>query len=126
MGAETPHSPWYDDDAGPIVRLYAITGGRARPSGELFDLITLVTADSVADDNPTLTPEQARILELCRPVPQSVAELASHCDLPVSLMRVILGDLLEVGHIRITQPTTRSGIPDERLLRDVIAGLRAL
>ena len=32
---------WLDRDAGPIVRPYALTGGRTRPKGKTFDLMTM-------------------------------------------------------------------------------------
>jgi len=33
-----------DDDAGPVVRPYALTGGRAWPAGKSIDLIALAAA----------------------------------------------------------------------------------
>ncbi|MGW3867043.1 DUF742 domain-containing protein, partial [Streptomyces sp. NPDC005047] len=44
-GRERPGSQWYDNEAGPLVRPYAMTGGRTRPgpTGVRFDLIALVT-----------------------------------------------------------------------------------
>ena len=40
---QPPDSEWLDQDAGPVVRPYALTGGRTRPVGERFDLLALVT-----------------------------------------------------------------------------------
>jgi hypothetical protein len=117
---------WYDDEAGPLVRLYAVTRGRARSSSRVFDLLTLVSAESPPYLDPTLSPEQARVLELCRDAPQSVAEIAACCDLPVGVARVLLGDLLEIGHIRVRQPLPPATLFDERILQEVIDGLRAL
>lgn len=117
---------WYDEDAGPLVRLYALTRGRARADDQIFNLMTLVTAQSGPYDDPTLSPEQARVLALCRHVPQPVAEIASRCDLPLGVTRVLLGDLLEIGHIRVRQPAAPADVFDERILQEVIDGLRAL
>ncbi len=118
---------WYDDEAGPLVRLYAVTGGRAaRSRHQVFDLVALVSAESSARDNPTLSPEQAAVLDLCRPVPRSVAELTAACGLPLGVVRVLLGDLLEVGHIRVRRPAPAAELFDEGILREVINGLRAL
>ncbi|MFJ1702790.1 DUF742 domain-containing protein [Kitasatospora sp. NPDC088346] len=121
---------WFDDDAGPVVRLFSMTGGRARPADDgLFDLISLVTAVSGAEqaavDHP-LAPEHHAILGLCRDEPLSVAELGSYTDLPVSVVRVLLGDLNDAGLVDVTRPVQLAQLPDERLLRDVINGLRAL
>jgi len=117
---------WYDEEAGPLVRLYALTRGRARPSSPVFDLVALVTAESGPHDDPTLSPEQVRVLTLCGRGPQSVAEIAACCDLPLGVARVLLGDLLEIGHIRVRRPPPAASLFDERVLQDVINGLRAL
>ena len=119
-------SQWYDEDAGPLVRLYALTRGRARADDRVFSLLTLVAAQSAPYDDPTLGPEQARVLALCRDAAQSVAEIAACCDLPLGVTRVLLGDLLEIGHIRVRQPAPPADIFDERILQEVIDGLRAL
>jgi hypothetical protein len=116
---------WYDEQAGPLVRLYALTRGRARPSPVLLDLLSLVTAGGAPAD-PMLSPEQAAVLTLCRIRPRSVADLAADLDLPLGVTRVILTDLLDYGHIRVTRPVRPTALPDERLLQEVIDGLRAL
>ena len=117
---------WYDDEAGPLVRLYALTRGRARSDPRVFNLLTLIIAESGPYDDPTLGPEQVRVLELCNHAPQSVAEIAACCDLPLGIARVLLGDLLEIGHIRVRQPKPPAVLFDERILQEVINGLRAL
>ena len=117
---------WYDEDAGPLVRLYALTRGRAHADDRTFNLLALVTTQSRPYDDPTLSPEQARVLALCRHAPQPVAEIAARCDLPLGVARVLLGDLLEFGHIRVRQPAAPAAAFDERILQEVINGLRAL
>jgi hypothetical protein len=124
---DTPNGMhWFDDDAGPLVRLYALTGGRARPTNRVLDLMTLVVAATLPQDDPSLGPEQAAVLDLCRPGPRSVAEIAADCDLPLGVARVLLGDLLEIGHIRVRPPLPRDSVFDLALLQEVIDGLRAL
>ncbi|MFE2041940.1 DUF742 domain-containing protein [Streptomyces sp. NPDC059477] len=124
-------SQWYDGEAGPLVRPYAMTGGRTQsgPNGVQFDLITLVTLDPAApalDDEAALGPEHRMLLDLCRVETQSLAELAAGADLLVGVVRVLLGDLLELGRVTVTRPVPPAQLPDERILREVIAGLRAL
>ncbi|WP_084718266.1 DUF742 domain-containing protein [Streptacidiphilus carbonis] len=128
-------SRWYDDAAGPVVRPYALTRGRTRTAGEPFDLIALITADPTHPVHegagpwgpvPGLGPESAAALELCRRRTQSVAEIAAEFDLPVGVVRVFLGDLLDAGLIRVSRPVSPAMLPDERILREVINGLRAL
>jgi hypothetical protein len=123
---------WFDEEAGPMVRLYALTRGRTRPASEAFDLIAMVVADSPYGpdspygEDPGLAPESAAILNLCRYQAQSVAEIAAELDLPVGVVRVLLGDLLDAGLIRVSRPVPPAMLPDERILREVINGLRAL
>ncbi|MCH0539218.1 DUF742 domain-containing protein [Streptomyces sp. MUM 203J] len=123
---------WYDAEAGPLVRPYAMTGGRTRPGPHTarFDLIALVTATveplPEGGDEAVLGPEQHTLLARCRAEPQSVADLAAEADLPVGVVRVLLGDLLESGLIRVTRPAPATQLPDEQILREVINGLRAL
>ncbi len=127
---------WYDDAAGPVVRPYAMTRGRTSHAAEdRLDLITLVVTDEALDEagaldyallDHTLSPEHLDILERCRIEPTSVAELAAALDLPVGVIRVLVGDLLDAELVRITRPVPPAELPDESLLRDVINGLRAL
>ncbi|MBO4254411.1 DUF742 domain-containing protein [Streptomyces griseorubiginosus] len=130
-GQQQPGSQWYDGEAGPLVRPYAMTGGRTRPgpTGVRFDLIALVTLDVGApgpDEVGGLGPEHRALLDLCRTETQSVAELAAGADLPVGVVRVLLGDLLELGCVTVSRPVPPAQLPDERILREVIEGLRAL
>ncbi|WP_133912933.1 DUF742 domain-containing protein [Streptomyces sp. NBC_00582] len=123
-------SQWYDNEAGPLVRPYAMTGGRTKPgpTGVRFDLIALVTLDPGAPGAEDLAvgPEHRALLDLCRTETQSVAELAAGADLPVGVVRVLLGDLLEHGCVTVSRPVPPAHLPDERILREVIEGLRAL
>ncbi|MEV7242666.1 DUF742 domain-containing protein [Streptomyces sp. NPDC003236] len=130
-GPGRPGVQWYDGEAGPLVRPYAMTGGRTQPgpSGVSFDLIALVTLDPDApgvDDDAVLGPEHRSLIGLCRDETQSVAELAAGADLPVGVVRVLLGDLLELGRVTVSRPVPPAHLPDERVLREVIEGLRAL
>jgi hypothetical protein len=119
----------YDEEAGPLVRLYAMTAGRARTGNgaERLDLMAIVRP--TASHRTPLPPEQRDLLTLCGRGPRPVADLASDSGLPLGVVRVLLGDLAAKGLVRITPPDTTSGPasrPDVRLLREVIHGLRAL
>ncbi|MCX5299717.1 DUF742 domain-containing protein [Streptomyces sp. NBC_00193] len=121
---------WFDDDAGPVVRPYAMTRGRTSHAGQhRLDLIALVVAESAADDpvwDTMLSPEHADILGLCLFRPQSVAELAAELDLAVGVVRVLIGDLVDDELVHVTRPVPPAELPDESILREVIDGLRAL
>ncbi|MER7460524.1 DUF742 domain-containing protein [Micromonospora sp. NPDC126480] len=123
---ESAEHQWVDDHAGPVVRPYAVTRGRARPVAGTFDLISLVTATR-ADVTPEigLGPEHVAIVGLCQRV-QSVAEIAAHLDLPVGTVRVLLGDLMTRDLVQVREPRTTAGLPDNSVFEAVINGLRAL
>ncbi|MEU6076095.1 DUF742 domain-containing protein [Micromonospora sp. NPDC047074] len=129
MRAESPgpQHEWLDDDAGPVVRPYTLTGGRVASASDGFDLVAFVLADRAADPSahPELHPEHVRLVELtARPVP--VAELAADLDLAVGVVRVLLGDLLMRGLVAVHQPTPATYLPDDDILKAVVSGLRAL
>ncbi|MFC7309718.1 DUF742 domain-containing protein [Streptomyces monticola] len=120
----------YDEEAGPLVRLYAMTSGRARTDNgaERVDLMAIVSPTAATPRAP-LPPEQRSLLALCSQGPRPVADLASDSDLPLGVVRVLLGDLTAHGLVDITPPestATRNARPDAHLLREVINGLRAL
>jgi len=117
---------WLDREAGPVVRPYAVTKGRTQPSGGmrvgLIDIVVLTAERTAQDFRPG--PEHRRILGLCRrPIP--VVDLTSEIDLPLGVVRVLLGDLTEAGMVRVI-PAQRDADPDQRLLRMVLDGLESL
>lgn len=121
---------WYDDEAGPVVRPYAMTRGRTSTEAEpRLDLIALVIAEDRHGeplDDQTLSPEHVDIVGLCRDAPLSVAELAAELDLPLGVVRVLIGDLLDAELVHVSRPVPPAELPDEQILREVIDGLRAL
>jgi hypothetical protein len=116
---------WIDQEAGPLVRSFALTGGRAR-SGTSFDLLAYVVA---TDHAPTVIwqtqPEHRKILARAA-MPISLAELASEVDLPLGVVRVLLGDLVELEAIAVQQPPANAGLPNDNVLKAVISALRTL
>jgi hypothetical protein len=117
---------WLDREAGPVVRPYAVTKGRTQPSGGvwvgLIDIVVLTAERAMQDFRPG--PEHRRILGLCRH-PISVVDLTSEIDLPLGVVRVLLGDLADAGLVRII-PAQAEPEPDQRLLRMVLDGLESL
>jgi hypothetical protein len=116
---------WYDNDAGPVVRLYAMTGGRTLPDRGGLELITVVWAVSPNDPPLPLPPEQAEILRLCQR-PLSVSEIAAHLKLPLGSVRVLLSDLREAGLVAVPRPRSAADQPSYELLERVLSGLLAL
>ena len=117
---------WFDREAGPVVRPYALTQGRTLPSGGAsFGLIDVVIAtDERPPEHFRPGPEHRRILRLCRR-PTPVVDLTSEIDLPLGVVRVLLGDLASEGMVRVLS-TQKQPVTDERLLRMVLDGLESL
>ncbi len=116
---------WLDRDAGPVVRPYALTGGRTRPIGEAIDLLALVlSVDLDPLDDLLLEPEYLEVMRQSRE-PKPVADLASALDLPLGVVRILLSDMRERGLIAI-RPPARSRLTDPQVLKDVADALRRL
>ncbi|MET8139444.1 DUF742 domain-containing protein [Sphaerisporangium sp. NPDC005288] len=113
------------EDPGPLVRLFGLTGGRARPPGESFNLVAIVTTVSIPFEQPDLGPEYLAILRTCRR-PTPVADVAAQLRLPINITRVILGDLRREGLVSIDRPQPAAQAIDERIYREVLHALRSL
>ena len=117
---------WLDSEAGPVVRPYALIGGRTRHAGEMFDLVATVRATHKEISDPaTLSPEQMLALGLSRRA-TTVADLASELNLPLGVVRILLADLRDAGYVVIRAPETGQSHRDSHILREVLNGLRAL
>jgi hypothetical protein len=117
---------WLDDDAGPVVRPYTVTGGRARSPVDQLDLLAHVEARYAPDaDLVAFQPEHRELLRITRTA-LSVAELAARLDLPLGVVRVLIGDLLHAGLVSTYDAGPATQPPTEEVLRAVIDGLRAL
>ncbi len=118
---------WLDAAAGPVVRPYALTRGRTRPTGEAFDLVATVSATRVrAADPGGLGPEHLSVLQLAH-APTTVVDIASDVDLPLGVVRILLSDLREVGLVTIQAPVpVKVRQVDRNTLREVLHGLRGL
>ncbi|GAA1975546.1 DUF742 domain-containing protein [Kitasatospora viridis] len=125
--APVPPEP-EEEDAGPLIRPFAMTGGRTRPRYELA-LEALVSASVDEARLATLLPEHQRICMLCTGEVKSVAEVSALLSLPLGVARILVADLAEAGLVAIHQPAAggESGNqPDVTLLERVLSGLRKL
>ena len=113
------------EDPGPLIRLFGLTGGRARPPGETFDLVAIVTTVGGTFAPADLIPEHHSVLSVCRR-PTPVADVAAYLQLPLNITRVILGDLRREGLVTIERPRPAAQTIDERIYREVLHGLRSL
>ncbi|WP_052847280.1 DUF742 domain-containing protein [Streptomyces avicenniae] len=113
-------------ETGRHLRPYAITGGRTRHSRHTFALISLIVARSEhRTEDGHLEPEAQQILELCRARAVAIAEIAAQLDLPVSVVKVLCGDLLNDSLILVQAPPGPEDQPDLELIERVIRGLRS-
>jgi Protein of unknown function (DUF742) len=122
-----PTQPWEPDDDAPVARVvrpYTLTGGRTAPKVELPFEATL-RREVGGPEDPT-DANLLRILELCDK--RSVAEVSAHVHMPIGVVRVLLGDLIELGHVRVQATLTAESSQDERreLIERTLRGLRSL
>jgi hypothetical protein len=114
---------WYDDEAGPLVRPYAVTRGRTRGPRVDLQLITLVvvTQTITRERLALLGPEHLQILSRCHH-PTSMAELSAHLSLPLSIVKILIGDLVDLRLVA----TRSAAMPDPHVLQAVLNGIRRL
>ncbi|MEU8822978.1 DUF742 domain-containing protein [Streptomyces sp. NPDC048636] len=111
----------------PLVRPYAMTGGRTRPRYQLA-IEALVSTTAEPAQLQGQLPEHQRICHLCREI-KSVAEISALLTIPLGVARILVADLAEAGLVAIHQPggdETAGGQPDVTLLERVLSGLRKL
>jgi len=120
-----PHNTSGDEeDAGPVVRLYALTRGRGRSERAELTLDSMVVdaGSGLALRRPE--PEYAEIVRLCR-TPQSVAEVSAQLGVPLALTKVLVGDLVDDGRLIVRAPVeTPDNAAGLDLLRTIANSLR--
>lgn len=114
------------DDPLPLVRPYALTGGRTKPKRD-YPLEALVKTDADLEQGGFRSPEESAIAELCTES-RSVAEVAALIKLPLGVVRVLISDLADRGVVQVHTLTTddADSRPDAALLERVLSGLRNL
>ncbi|HWS35781.1 MAG TPA: DUF742 domain-containing protein [Actinoplanes sp.] len=117
---------WMDQEAGPVIRPYALTQGRVAPQDCEFDMVAFVVATPARwDSGIPLQPEHHAIIEASWE-PMAVVELASKIDLAIDVVRVLLGDLRRAGLISLYEPPAAYMPHNIDVLKAVVNGLRAL
>ncbi|MFB1295378.1 DUF742 domain-containing protein [Mycobacterium sp. pW049] len=110
-----------------LVRPYTLTAGRTH-SG--VPLPPEAPVGIVTPARPAHWPGndvRAQILALCAERP-SVAEIAAHLSLPLGVARVLVGDLVVQGYLRVHATLGEAATADERreLIGRTLRGLRAI
>lgn len=114
---------WYDEQAGPLVPLYAMAGGHTGAADHEFTVSTLVCRSTDRTEGDDLSAEKSAILRLCARA-LSVAELAAYLALPLGTVEALLGDLRRAGLIRT--PDDQPEHPPADVMRRLRDGLLAL
>jgi hypothetical protein len=110
-----------------LVRPYTLTAGR---TDSRVSLPLEAPIEAVISDKPQRWPGndvRAQICAMCGSNP-SVAEIAARLSLPVNVARVLIGDLVSAGHLRVRRTLSDHSSVDERreLIGRTLRGLRAL
>ena len=116
----------YVDHGGPLVRPYAMTGGRTRPRIDIAMESLITTTARGEQDMVGHGPDWQRVVELCVAQVQSLAEIAIHLDVPLGVARVIVGDMAEAGVLDLHEPSRLDDQLGTYLLERVLSGLRKL
>ena len=116
-----------DTDEPQLVRPYTLTAGR---TDSRIDLPLEAPVESVLAPQPPRWPGndvRGQILALSAASP-SVAEIAAMLSVPLGVARVLIGDLVTQGYLRVHTTLGDSATDDERreLIGRTLRGLRAL
>ena len=108
-----------------FVRPYTITAGRTRAAVDLPMEATLRIQPRDASVDAELGVGALRVLDLCDQ--RSVAEVSALASMPIGVVRVLLGDLVQQGLVRVQATITESSSKDERieLIERTLSGLRS-
>ena len=110
-----------------LVRPYTLTAGRTQASVDVPLEAPIQTLQSAMSHRWPLNDVRGRIVALCTNSP-SVAEISARLDLPLGVTRVLVGDLVTSGYLRVNRTLTERSTRDERseLIGRTLRGLRAL
>ncbi|BBY28447.1 DUF742 domain-containing protein [Mycolicibacterium sediminis] len=110
-----------------LVRPYVLTAGRTSPRVDLPLEAPVETVDAGTDTHRQVNDVSARILRLATDGP-SVAEIAARLSIPLGVARVLIGDLVVQGYLRVHATLSDTATTDERreLIGRTLRGLRAL
>jgi hypothetical protein len=110
-----------------LVRPYTLTAGRTDSRVHLPLEAPVETLDTGRTPRWPAGDVRGDILALCNQRP-SVAEIAARLSVPLGVARVLVGDLVDQGCLRVHATLDQSATPDERreLIGRTLRGLRAL
>ncbi|TAM65029.1 DUF742 domain-containing protein [Mycobacterium sp.] len=126
---ETPET-WPAHRKGNLVRPYTLTSGRTDTNVELPLEAPIQSLQAGLTHRWPPNDARGRIIRLCGqgPPSPSVAEISARLDLPLGVARVLVGDLVLSGYLRVHRTLSERSTSDERheLIGRTLRGLRAL
>jgi Protein of unknown function (DUF742) len=123
---DTPDTPAQANEP-KLVRPYTLTAGRTSSSVALPMEASIEALESARFHEWLPNDVRAEIVNLCVTRP-SVAEIAARLNLPLGVTRVLVGDLVQQGYLRVLQTLDEHSTLAERreLIGRTLRGLRAL
>lgn len=110
-------------EANDFVRPFLVTTGRTKASVEGLRFETLVQA--TAKPASELRFEPARVHELCSDA-IAIAEISANLGMPIGTAKVVVGDLIQSGHVELHQTIDTEQTEDIQLISRLIDGVRRL
>ncbi len=119
--------PWPTPREGNLVRPYTLTSGRTDTTVDLPLEAPIQTVQAGLTRRWPSNDARGRIIQLCVGSP-SVAEISARLDLPLGVVRVLVGDLVLSGCLRVHETLSERSTRDERheLIGRTLRGLKAL
>lgn len=110
-----------------LVRPYTLTAGRTDTDVALPLEAPIQTLRSALFHRWVPGDLRGEIVDMCVNSP-SVAEISAHLDVPLGVARVLVGDLVTSGYLRVQSTLKEESTVDERLelIGRTLRGLRAL
>lgn len=110
-----------------LVRPYTLTAGRTASTVDLPLEAPVQTLQSALFHQWPPNDVRGRIVQLCIKSP-SVAEISARLGLPLGVVRVLVGDLVTSGYLRVSRTLNDRSSQEERreLIGRTLRGLRAL
>src|SRR5919109_538337 len=110
---------------GRVVPAYALTRKRTGPAGQDLPLEAVVTTAGEGMARHLRMESQAIVRMCARPM--ALAEVGAALRVPVGVARVLVGDLVNDGHLvaHLPEATQDDGSPSADILERLLIGLKA-